>query len=83
MISSIGLRIRWRKGSRICHAHGSCGVYPRHSPHHNPARDIGLYGTTPCLCSCWMCGNPRRWQGNSRHGKTMQERKAMEAMSDE
>ena len=21
---------------------------------------IGMAVTTPCICSCWMCGNPRR-----------------------
>ena len=83
MISRTALRIRWRKGRRVSRARSSCGVYPRHSPQHNPARDVGLYGTTPCLCSCWMCGNPRRWQGNSRHGLTIQERKAMEDIGHE
>jgi hypothetical protein len=30
--------------------------------------------TTPCPCSCWMCGNPRR-----KHGElTMQERRAFQ-----
>ena len=26
----------------------------------NDKKTIGRYGTTPKLCSCWMCGNPRR-----------------------
>jgi hypothetical protein len=26
---------------------------------------------TPTLCSCWMCGNPRKWTGI----ETLQERK--------
>ena len=26
---------------------------------------------TPTLCSCWMCGNPRKWFGL----KTIQERR--------
>lgn len=83
MISRTGLRIRWRKGRRVSHARSSCGQYPRYRYEDSERRNVGLYGTTPCLCSCWMCGNPRRWQGNSRHGLTMQERKAMEAMGDE
>lgn len=70
MIARTALRIRWRKGMRIRHARGL-------------QKRIGLYGATPCLCSCWMCGNPRRFNGNGKHGLTMQERKAMEAMGDE
>lgn len=37
---------------------------------HKPARVIN----TPCCCSCWMCGNPRKW-GHL----TIAERKASEA----
>lgn len=28
---------------------------------------------TPKLCSCIMCGNMRKFFGNSKHGKTVQE----------
>lgn len=28
---------------------------------------------TPKLCSCWLCGSPRKFSGNSKHGKTIQE----------
>ncbi|WP_230655919.1 hypothetical protein [Psychrobacter sp. I-STPA10] len=31
---------------------------------------------TPARCSCWMCGNPRKFYGNSKHAKTIQERRA-------
>lgn len=24
---------------------------------------VGLYANTPAVCSCWMCGNPRRYFG--------------------
>ena len=24
-------------------------------------RRVGLYSETPKLCSCWMCGNPRKY----------------------
>jgi hypothetical protein len=24
-------------------------------------RRVGLYSKTPKLCSCWMCGNPRKF----------------------
>ena len=27
------------------------------------ARHKAILGRTPTLCSCWMCGNPRRHQG--------------------
>ncbi|MFP3941396.1 MAG: hypothetical protein ACLF0P_13945 [Thermoanaerobaculia bacterium] len=26
-------------------------------------RRVGLYAETPKVCSCWMCGNPRRHLG--------------------
>lgn len=32
-------------------------------PQHPPPRRVGLYADTPKVCSCWMCGNPRRHQG--------------------
>lgn len=28
---------------------------------------------TPTICSCWMFGNARKFSGNSKHGKTIQE----------
>lgn len=28
---------------------------------------------TPTICSCWMCGSPRKFSGNSKQGKTVQE----------
>ena len=30
---------------------------------------------TPAACSCWMCGNPRKWFGQ----RTIQERRMMQA----
>jgi len=29
---------------------------------------------TPAICSCWMCGNPRRYFGD----RTVQERRAIQ-----
>ncbi len=26
-----------------------------------PARRVGMYSRTPKVCSCFMCGNPRRF----------------------
>jgi hypothetical protein len=31
---------------------------------------------TPAICSCWMCGNPRKWFGE----RTVQERRAMQSI---
>ena len=31
---------------------------------------------TPASCSCWMCGNPRKWFGE----RTVQERRAMQGV---
>lgn len=33
----------------------------RHDPH-----GLGLLLHTPTPCSCWMCGNPRRYVGRAR-----------------
>ena len=38
-----------------------------------PARRVGLYSRTPKVCSCFMCGNPRRFRGKP----TIQERRAL------
>ena len=32
---------------------------------------------TPVLCSCIMCGNPRKFYGNGKDSKTLQELKAV------
>jgi hypothetical protein len=37
------------------------------------ARRVGMYSKTPKICSCFMCGNPRRFLGEL----TFQERRAM------
>ena len=38
-----------------------------------PERRVGMYSRTPKVCSCFMCGNPRRF-----HQKpSVQERRAM------
>ena len=38
-----------------------------------PARRVGMYSRTPKVCSCFMCGNPRRF-----HQKpSVQERRAI------
>ena len=37
------------------------------------ARQVSMYSKTPKICSCFMCGNPRRFRGEL----TIQERRAM------
>ncbi|WP_416191735.1 hypothetical protein [Neisseria sp. CCUG12390] len=39
---------------------------------------LNRHVTTPCLCSCRMCGNPRKFHGNSRAARTVAERRAAE-----
>lgn len=40
------------------------------------SRQLGKAVWTPAICSCWMCGNPRR---HGRHERTIQERRFMQA----
>ncbi|MGO4332011.1 hypothetical protein AB4Z48_37250 [Cupriavidus sp. 2TAF22] len=42
-------------------------------------REIGRAVWTPTLCSCWMCGNPRRHMGE----RTIQERRFMQERVEE
>lgn len=37
-------------------------------------RALGIHANTPTPCSCGMCGNPRKYYGNSKHGQTLPER---------
>ncbi|AAS77102.1 hypothetical protein T5.055 [Escherichia phage T5] len=48
-------------------------------PHEGPKR-LGIITTTPCICSCWMCGNPRKHFKNSKAGMKTSEIRKMEAM---
>jgi hypothetical protein len=43
----------------------------------NTARVPKLY-RTPTPCSCWMCGNPRKFLGE----RTVQERRAMQEVEE-
>ena len=38
------------------------------------ARQLGIAVTTAAVCSCWMCGNPRKYHGE----RTIQERREMQ-----
>lgn len=40
-------------------------------------KDLKKRTTTPKLCSCWLCGNPRKFYGNGKNAKTIQELKAV------
>jgi len=48
------------------------------SERHFEPRRVGLYADTPKPCSCWMCGNPRRWLGEP----SLQERRARQEDAD-
>ena len=40
------------------------------------AKRLGKVVTTPCMCSCFMCGNPRKYYKMTGEGRlTIQERK--------
>jgi hypothetical protein len=39
------------------------------------ARHVGMLAATRAACSCWMCGNPRKYFGE----RTVQERRALQA----
>jgi len=36
-------------------------------------RSIGITTKTFTLCSCFMCGNPRKYYGNAKASRTIQE----------
>lgn len=36
-------------------------------------RAVGMLLHTAALCSCFACGNARRFYGNGRQGRTLQE----------
>lgn len=40
---------------------------------YNEGFPLNKYVITPKLCSCWLCSSPRKFSGNSKHGKTVQE----------
>ncbi|URF91793.1 hypothetical protein [Escherichia phage EC148] len=49
-------------------------------PHEESPKRLGIIITTPCICSCWMCGNPRKYYKNSKAGMKISEIRKMEAM---
>lgn len=50
------------------------GFYRGDRGTHMSERQLGVVAHTPAVCSCWMCCNPRRSDGE----RTMQERRAMQ-----
>lgn len=48
-------------------------------PHEESPKRLGIITTTPCICSCWMCGNPRKYYKNSKAGMKISEIKKMES----
>ncbi len=66
--------LRRHHQSRLKKKRGSYGYFDRldHSGvilfENNPAEDPAFVGqayATPCKCSCWMCGNRRKFEGLS------------------
>ena len=43
-------------------------------------RDIGILANNATVCSCWMCGNPRKRYGNAP--QTFQEIRADDSFED-
>ena len=42
----------------------------------NDSRKLGILASTPCVCSCWMCGSARKYYKMTGEGRlTIQERK--------
>jgi hypothetical protein len=42
-------------------------------------RQLGMALHTPAICSCWMCGNDRKYLGE----RTIQERRQMQDIEDD
>ena len=75
MVNRENIRIRRNKGKRLCK------IVFRWSGYQWTARNVGMLGTTPALCSCSMCGNPRKYaKGDER--LTMQERRDRDSIND-
>lgn len=45
----------------------TCAPAPCHCSEHAARR--GRLSKTPTPCSCWMCGNPRRYMGQRTHAE--------------
>ena len=76
MVNRENVRIRARKGKRICK-----NVYRYWGEYQWTARNVGMIGTTPTMCSCFMCGNPRKYAKGAER-LTMQERRDKESIKD-
>lgn len=42
-------------------------------PNSSKQKHLARHVTTPKPCSCWLCGNPRKFYGNGKAAKTYQE----------
>lgn len=40
---------------------------------YNKNTPINKHVVTPKPCSCWLCSSPRKFYGNSKQGKSIQE----------
>lgn len=50
----------------------------KHDFSHHEEQPLNKHVTTPKACSCYMCGNPRKYGGNCVEALTLQERKALD-----
>ncbi len=73
MIDREALRIRRSKGLKMCKAFRLKSF---------TGKAVGRNGTTPCPCSCWMCGNPRLHR-KGRERLTLQERREFQSETDD
>lgn len=49
-------------------------IFAKHRMHELTETDIGVYAHTPAICSCVLCGNPRKWFNDPTiHEKRMQD----------
>lgn len=66
-----GLEVRKRKGRKI---RDFLKTFSHDESDFIPAEKwIGRFGQTPCPCSCWMCGNQRKY-GKGKNRLTLKER---------
>ncbi len=75
------IRITKRKGVRILNERRQYS--PLHAISPDNRRHVGVDGRSPQRCSCFMCGNPRKYFGNSYESLTLAEKKALLYEEDE
>ena len=64
----------WRRIKEDQAQHGQARICECFIP---TGRTFALYADTPTRCSCWMCGNPRRYFGNGHLSLSRREQSAL------